>query len=305
MSVSVDGEHNDVQFLRALVKVYLQSAVEESDMHKKSAKLDKVLKFIDAKGSAYPTDARLNMLRSQVLHALAPLKQEHSLQFYESSLKSYQSSLGMCSDEYASAKVHLRIAIVADEMIRSQQQQKGVIDANLASTVVSNVLRAMRLGSKEARLHFPRILDISGQVEKAAVIFKKEIDLVPAWMTLKWVPQLISVLDKKAGECSSIVLTRLADAYPQALYYPLRTVQGDVHSKYYQDLIRRVSSKSLDEFIAAMQLLSFPEMQFKDAIKKLVPNAKPIGEHIVQGLVNDAQPFIGKYRIQKPQPSDL
>jgi len=148
-------------------------------------------------------------------------------------------------------------------------------------------------------------LDISGQVEKAAVIFKKEIDLVPAWMTLKWVPQLISVLDKKAGECSSIVLTRLADAYPQALYYPLRTVQGDVHSKYYQDLIRRVSSKSLDEFIAAMQLLSFPEMQFKDAIKKLVPNAKSIAEHIVQGPVNDAQPFIGKYRIQKPQPSDL
>ncbi len=45
---------------------------------------------------------------------------------------------------------------------------------------------------------------------------------MPPWLFLHWIPQLTGMLQLEAAEPVYSLLLRIAEEYPQALYYPLR-----------------------------------------------------------------------------------
>lgn len=59
------------------------------------------------------------------------------------------------------------------------------------------VLRAMKLGSKEAKQLFPCILLLDSLHEDLCNVFKSETVDVPTWMFLGWIPQLLGMYNDK------------------------------------------------------------------------------------------------------------
>ena len=75
----------------------------------------------------------------------------------------------------------------------------------------------------------PRALELMRDAPDAtsrgalAKVFGDHCDGVPLWEWLPWLPQLLCHLPNEEGKQVQHVLLRVARAYPQALYYPLRT----------------------------------------------------------------------------------
>ena len=87
-------------------------------------------------------------------------------------------------------------------------------------------LQALRYGSEDARLKTPRILWLlSNDTPDGPVMaaFEKYNEHVPPGVWLPWVPQLISGLRRPEQHLCKGVLLRLVKAYPQAVYYGLRS----------------------------------------------------------------------------------
>ena len=87
--------------------------------------------------------------------------------------------------------------------------------------IVTSLLRAMRVGSSEARQRFPRALNIvATHASYTMSAFVKLCDEVPVWMFLAWLPQLTALLDKPETTAVQGILLRVAQTYPNALFYP-------------------------------------------------------------------------------------
>ena len=87
-------------------------------------------------------------------------------------------------------------------------------------------LQALRYGSEDARLKTPRILWLlSNDTPEGPVMaaFEKYNEHVPPGVWLPWVPQLISGLRRPEQHLCKGVLLRLVKAFPQAVYYGLRS----------------------------------------------------------------------------------
>lgn len=139
--------------------------------------------------------------------------------------------------------------------------------------MIKALLRGMTYGSKEARQYFPRLLQIktlaSDQTKK---VFNDEVNykfrtilpqasqylwsalklmisrflfhqssLVPAWMFLGWISQIISEL-KFDRECFiDELIVRLAQTYPTAIAYPFKLS----HSQYTDTCLEVVNDRPL------------------------------------------------------------
>eukprot|EP00698_Gefionella_okellyi_P020660 TRINITY_DN6517_c0_g2_i1.p1 TRINITY_DN6517_c0_g2~~TRINITY_DN6517_c0_g2_i1.p1 ORF type:complete len:3836 (-),score=923.59 TRINITY_DN6517_c0_g2_i1:17-10561(-) len=291
--IQVATEHRDTDYLVVLMKTYIQGALDTVDTALRASKFDKVLSFIRGKASMFKEHQ--HVLSGIALQGLGRAK--NSSAEFSLSIDEFKKALSMASGTRAEAKAHLRLALVCDELHKRKPTDE------LAVAFVTHVLKATALGLPKARLYFPRVLDVV-TCQSAREAFMREIAHVPCWMALRWVPQLVSQLDKPAGECAVYVLRSLADAYPQALFFPLRTVQGDITNPAYKDLCDRVAMKSLDRFAHAMGLLMPPELFFKDWTKKLIAaiNAAALttglAAEFIADAVNEDKSYLGSYHKQ-------
>jgi phosphatidylinositol kinase/protein kinase (PI-3 family) len=87
-------------------------------------------------------------------------------------------------------------------------------------------LQALRYGSEDARLKTPRVLWLLSNDQPDGPVmaaFEKYNEHVPPGVWLPWVPQLISGLRRPEQHLCKGVLLRLVKAFPQAVYYGLRS----------------------------------------------------------------------------------
>jgi phosphatidylinositol kinase/protein kinase (PI-3 family) len=87
-------------------------------------------------------------------------------------------------------------------------------------------LQALRYGSDDARMKTPRILWLLGYDKAKGPVhksFEKYNDFVAPGVWLPWIPQLISGLSRPEQLLCKNVLLRLVKAFPQAVYYGLRS----------------------------------------------------------------------------------
>ncbi|XP_066140487.1 DNA-dependent protein kinase catalytic subunit-like [Euwallacea fornicatus] len=142
------------------------------------------------------------------------------------------------------------------------------------------VLRAMRLGSKEARQLFPCILLKNSVEEEAHQDFIAETQYIPCWMFLGWIPQLLANVDTRKVTAISDIILRIAKTYPQAIMYSYRLSKenySQTHSEFSEEtklLTNELDALLLhdvlvDQFLSALCKVSVPLTTLQYYIKKM------------------------------------
>lgn len=91
---------------------------------------------------------------------------------------------------------------------------------------VSCFFQGIKYGVSNSRSHLARILyllSFDTQNEPAGRALDKYLEQLPHWVWLSWIPQLLLSLQRSEAQHCKLVLLKIAQVYPQALYYWLRT----------------------------------------------------------------------------------
>ncbi|XP_075405763.1 DNA-dependent protein kinase catalytic subunit [Tenrec ecaudatus] len=178
--------------------------------------------------------------------------------------------------------IHAYMTLVefCDRALRKAEENPSVVDATelqtYAALVVGKLLKALKLNSTEARLKFPRILQIIEQYpEETLSLMTKEISSIPCWQFIGWISHLVALLDKEEAVVVQRTVEEIADNYPQALVYPFIISSESYAFKdtstghKNKEFVARIKSKLdqggvIQDFINALDQLSNPELIFKD-----------------------------------------
>ncbi|XP_072974683.1 uncharacterized protein [Typha angustifolia] len=91
---------------------------------------------------------------------------------------------------------------------------------------VSCFFQGIKYGVSNSRSHLARILyllSFDTPNEPVGRALDKYLDQLPHWVWLSWIPQLLLSLQRSEAPHCKLVLLKIAQVYPQALYYWLRT----------------------------------------------------------------------------------
>ncbi|XP_050298315.1 DNA-dependent protein kinase catalytic subunit-like isoform X2 [Anthonomus grandis grandis] len=131
------------------------------------------------------------------------------------------------------------------------------------------VLKAMKLGSREARQLFPCILMKDSLENELRELFLRESQDVPIWMFLGWIPQLLANVDTPKIAAISEIILKIAKTYPQAIIYSYRLSKENFsntdnldqeETKNLIDELDRLllSDSRVDKFLEALSKVSVP-----------------------------------------------
>ncbi|KAK9874531.1 hypothetical protein WA026_005374 [Henosepilachna vigintioctopunctata] len=139
------------------------------------------------------------------------------------------------------------------------------------------VLRAMQALSKEAIQLFPCLLlrDNVGQNR----VFIEECSMVPTWMFLRWIPQLLATFNCDTEYAVGDILLNIAHQYPHALMYSYRLSRENfVNSCFAGDIIQQLDKLLLnhvtDMFLKAIGNVVTPSSLLLYYINRIIEHAK-------------------------------
>uniref|UniRef100_A0A8B9LUH8 DNA-dependent protein kinase catalytic subunit n=1 Tax=Astyanax mexicanus TaxID=7994 RepID=A0A8B9LUH8_ASTMX len=208
----------------------------------------------------------LRMRALELLHSAARRAEEEEQSFS----RKHADTLGI-------VEAYMTLANFCDHRLREDEQKgEGMCLQTLPAHVVKMMLKALKLGSEEARLRFPRLLQLVELYSKETLdLMAREVVSVPCWQLIGWISQMMALLDKPEAVAVQHVLEEIAECYPQALVYPFMissesyTFEESASGHRNQEFVEKLKS-TLDkggvikEFVDALQQLTNPEMLFKD-----------------------------------------
>uniref|UniRef100_F6W6L3 DNA-dependent protein kinase catalytic subunit n=1 Tax=Monodelphis domestica TaxID=13616 RepID=F6W6L3_MONDO len=174
---------------------------------------------------------------------------------------------------------YMTLVNFCDKHLRKEEESTSVIDTvelrTYPALVVDKMLKALKLNSKEARLKFPRLLQILERYpEETLDLMTKEMSSIPCWQFIGWISQMMALLDKDEAVAVQHTVAEIADNYPQAIIYPFMISSENYsfkdtsagHKK--KEFVSRIKSKLdqggvVQDFINALEQLSNPELLFK------------------------------------------
>ncbi|XP_066480516.1 DNA-dependent protein kinase catalytic subunit [Tiliqua scincoides] len=205
-------------------------------------------------------------------------------------------------------------------------KEEGSADINaedlktFPTIVVEKVIKALKLNSKEARLKFPRLLQIVEKYQKETLgLMVREISSVPCWQFIGWISQLMAMLDKEEAVAVQHTVQEIANNYPQAIVYPFmissesfyfqETVMGHKNKEFVARLKDKLDRGGVvQDFVHALEQLSNPAMLFKDWVedvrnelgktKRDKNNIQQMYDGMYQSLGNLNAPGLGLFRKQ-------
>ncbi|XP_073924597.1 DNA-dependent protein kinase catalytic subunit isoform X2 [Castor canadensis] len=210
-----------------------------------------------------------------------------------------------------------------EENASSESQKKKPITDSVGmevypALVVENMLRALKLNSTEARLKFPRLLQIIEHYpEETLNLMRKEISCIPCWQFIGWISHMVAVLDKEEAIAVQHTVEEIANNYPQAVTYPLiissesYSFKDTASGHKNQEFVARIKSKLdqrgvIQDFINALEQLSNPDLLFKDWVADIKDelgknsvnekNIKKLYERMYAALGNLRAPGLGPFR---------
>ncbi|XP_060099810.1 DNA-dependent protein kinase catalytic subunit [Heteronotia binoei] len=219
---------------------------------------------------------------------------------------------------------YMILANFCDTHLRKKEEGSADINAvdlqMFPAIVVEKVIKALKLDSKEARLKFPRLLQIVEKYPTETLgLMAQEISSVPCWQFIGWISQLMAMLDKEVALAVQYTVEEIASCYPQAIVYPFMissesfSFQDTIIGHKNKEFVLRVKSKLdrggvVQEFIQALEQLSNPVMLFKDwiddiknelgKIKRNKDNIQKLYDGMYQNLGNLHAPGLGLFRKQ-------
>ncbi|XP_058420517.1 DNA-dependent protein kinase catalytic subunit isoform X2 [Diceros bicornis minor] len=175
---------------------------------------------------------------------------------------------------------YMTLVDFCDQQLRKEEESTSVTESVELQTypalVVDKMLKALKLHSNEARLKFPRLLQIIEQYpEETLSLMTKEISSVPCWQFIGWISHMVALLDKEEAIAVQCTVEEIADNYPQAIVYPFiissesysfrDTSAGHKNKEFVERIkIKLDQGGVIQDFINALEQLSNPEMLFKD-----------------------------------------
>ncbi|XXG86133.1 hypothetical protein AAC387_Pa11g1088 [Persea americana] len=132
---------------------------------------------------------------------------------------------------------------------------------------VSCFLQGIKYGVSNSRSHLARVLyllSFDTPNEPVGRAFDKYLEQIPHWVWLSWVPQLLLSLQRAEAPHCKQVLLKIANVYPQALYYWLRTYlleRRDVASKSEINRNLQIAQQRMQQTVSGANAgsLSLPE----------------------------------------------
>ncbi|XP_062426360.1 DNA-dependent protein kinase catalytic subunit [Rhea pennata] len=191
--------------------------------------------------------------------------QSHSMEHVDVAgvIEAYMTLVGFCDQ-------HLR------------REEEGLLEINtedlqlFPAIVVEKMIKALKLNSREARLRFPRLLQIVERYPAETLgLVTRELSSVPCWQFIGWISQMMALLDKDEAIAVQHTVEEIADTYPQAIIYPFMISNESYSFKdtatgcKNKDFVERIKKKLdrggvVQDFVHALEQLSNPMMLFKD-----------------------------------------
>ncbi|CAO3576402.1 unnamed protein product [Absidia cylindrospora] len=144
-----------------------------------------------------------------------------------------------------------------------------------SKVVVNNFFRAIELGQQKAVERFPRLLELIERYPSTGDDFKTHAqNSSVTWNYIRWIPQLVAILDKPTARYVFPLVLKLAQEYPAALYYPFQL--SNEHYECYKeqlDTVNReaiaqiketIKSPLMETFTGELRRLTNPEHIVKD-----------------------------------------
>lgn len=67
------------------------------------------------------------------------------------------------------------------------------------------------------------LLGYDDESERLAKAFERNVEFLPLWTWIQWIPQLLAGLSRPEAPQMRNILTKLAGTYPQSLYFQIRS----------------------------------------------------------------------------------
>lgn len=99
-------------------------------------------------------------------------------------------------------------------------------DLTWAEYAITCFLNGVRLDHQGARRSLSRVLWLLGfddENERLAKRFENFLEILPVWIWIPWIPQLLSSLSRAEAPYIKTILSKVSALHPQSLFYPLRS----------------------------------------------------------------------------------
>ncbi|KAM5298283.1 DNA-dependent protein kinase catalytic subunit [Ctenodactylus gundi] len=219
-------------------------------------------------------------------------------------------------------ETYMTLVDFCDQQLRKAEENMAVVDSiklkAYPALVVEKMLKALKLNSTEARLKFPRLLQIIEQYpEETLTLMTKEISSIPCWQFIGWVSHMVALLDKEEAGAVQHTVKEIAENYPQAIVYPF-IISSESYSfrdtsvgHKNKEFVARIKSKVdqggvIQDFINALEQLSNPDLLFKDWVADIKDelektpvnktNIEKLYEKMYSTLGDPRAPGLGPFR---------
>lgn len=154
----------------------------------------------------------------------------HSVEICATHARAWNSWGELCSSLAAVAEKQAEHGVAAGSGEGSGSQEKGAAAKKVAQYLAQAMgcyLEAVRIdGNEWARVHLPKCLWMLSKDSTSSNILSQTLEdrgkLIPSWVWLPWLPQLLSCFYRPEGRAVKSIFFDLIRFYPQAVYYPLR-----------------------------------------------------------------------------------
>ncbi|XP_055310881.1 DNA-dependent protein kinase catalytic subunit-like [Sitodiplosis mosellana] len=181
----------------------------------------------------------------------------------ESRAQAYSSNFSM--KEHDIGESYYRLAIFCLRQLKSDTQENRLETTKL---LIKSILRGMRHDSKNARLQFPRLLQLPNIDSPVLTdLFNGEVNDVPLWIFLGWTTQIVSRFNFKHECFLDNLLLRLATTYPSTVIYTFQLAYRQYYAEkpnapirpVVQQMVNAVKNPMIERFIENVNYLSLPD----------------------------------------------
>ncbi|XP_077410583.1 DNA-dependent protein kinase catalytic subunit isoform X2 [Vanacampus margaritifer] len=267
--------YRDQKILQGTSFQIMAMAVRKSPSVLETIEADKAERVVKFSDSAWPIkdlkEVEVGLqLRALMLMCDATKKADEELQTYK-----YE-----CVETSSIVDTYMCLADFCDKLLRQEDQGDTSNQfpdlLTLPVYVVKSMLKALKMNSEEARLKFPRLLQLIELYPSETLdLMTNEMASVPCWMLIGWISQMVALLDKPQAVAVQYSIEQIAECYPQALVYALMISSENYHFEdsatgyRQQEFVNRMKSildkgEAVKKFVDALQQLTNPEMIFRD-----------------------------------------
>uniref|UniRef100_A0A8B9FQC8 DNA-dependent protein kinase catalytic subunit n=1 Tax=Amazona collaria TaxID=241587 RepID=A0A8B9FQC8_9PSIT len=173
---------------------------------------------------------------------------------------------------------YMTLVDFCDQHLRREEENS--LDLQLfPAIVVDKMIKALKLNSREARLRFPRLLQIVERYPAETLgLVTRELSSVPCWQFIGWISQMMALLDKDEAVAVQHTVEEIADTYPHAIIYPFMissesycfkdTATGCKNKEFVERIRNKLDRGGIvQDFVHSLEQLSNPIMIFKDWVE--------------------------------------